>query len=244
MFKRSLFFLLLTISTLLANISTLEEITGVSSQDWIQSGDRWTFEELFEDKRDQILPVLESMGVFEDKLAQKNRYDCAMVLGSLHASVERRFTHLIDEWNRGVRLEKVIFLTGQRPLHIEKEKEFLHLESETAMMVWTWSHMDIPEDLRALSLEIIDAPALPGGGRPTTESTVYAYLETNPIPGSLLIFSCQPYVEYQKVILQLLLPSNFEIEAVGPAGGRNLPTSVLLDTQGKQYSFKHRKFSR
>jgi len=233
------FLLSLIFSFSLFASSQLEHITECNPQEWIQKGDRWTFKDRFEDKREEILSVLDSMGMFEAKEATQSHYDYALVPGALHGSVKRRIDHLIKQWNQGVRFNMIVFLTGQRPLHLEKEKAFLPLKTETAMMIYTWEQAKMPLELREVPLVVIDAPPLPLRGRPTTESTVYVWLKHNPKPGSILMVSSQPYVGYQQAILQTLLPS-FTIEGVGAEGGSSLPTSVLLDTLGKQLSWENK----
>lgn len=171
--------------------------------------------------------------MFKTKWATKKHYDYALVLGALHGSVEMRINHIVEEWNRGIRFDTIVFLTGQRPLHVEKEKEFLSLKDEAAMMVYVWETTNMPPELYEIPLTVVDAPPLPLRGRPTTESTVYAWLELSPNPGSILMVSSQPYIGYQMAVLSTLLPL-FEIEGVGQEGGRTLPISVLLDTIGKE----------
>lgn len=233
MSKRFFILSLLLASFLFCDTPTLEQITKSSPQEWIQKGDRWTFKDRFEDQRDEIYPVLDSMGMFETKWANEKHYDYALVLGALHGAVEMRIHHIVEEWKRGIRFDNVVFLTGQRPLHLEKEKEFLFLKNETAMMVHVWETTEMPPELRAIPLTIVDAPSLPLRGRPTTESTVYAWLELSPKPGSILMVSSQPYIRYQRAVLNTLIPS-FEIEGVGREGERTLPISILLDTLGKE----------
>lgn len=234
--KRFFILSLLLTSFLFCDIPTLEQITKSSPQEWIQRGDRWTFKDRFEDQRDEICPLLDSMGMFETKWASEKYYDYAFVLGALHGAVEMRIHHIVEEWKRGVRFDNVVFLTGKRPLHIEKEKKILSLKNETAMMVHVWETTEMPPELRAVPLTIVDAPPLPLRGRPTTESTVYAWLEMSPELGSILMVSSQPYVRYQKAVLGTLLPL-FEIEGVGQEGGRTLPISILLDTIGKEVTW-------
>lgn len=226
--------LLLTLSPL----DTLLDTLGVSNaQSLYQEGERWNFQDRFENKREEILPILEEMGFFEEKRALKNHYHYGVILGALHSTVEKRIELLIQEWNKGVRFDSIVFLTGERPLHPVMEKDFSG--TETDMMIETWRLMDIPKKLRALPLIIVDAPPLPERGRPTTESTLYAWLEMNPEPGTALFFSNQPFVMYQDAIIQAVLPSDFTAETIGSGGGREYPISVLLDTVAKWIYWKN-----
>ncbi|NRA90392.1 MAG: hypothetical protein HRU43_04615 [Simkaniaceae bacterium] len=239
MSKRFFTLFLLVYSCFYGSLTSLIEITKSEPQGWIQKGDRWNFKEINEDRRSEILPILDEMGMFKTVWAKDAHYNYAIVLGSLQSSVETRIGHLIDEWNRGVRFDEVILLTGQRPLHPEKEKSVLHLKTETAMMLHVWNEAQMPEGLRSTPLTVVDAPPYLERGRPTTESTVYAWLEMSPKPGSILMVSSQPYVGYQNAIFDVLL-QNFDIQAVGREGGRSLPISVLFDTLGKIENWKER----
>lgn len=233
LFKKFIFLLfLLPITLFCGPIETLETITDCPSMGWIQQGERWTFQDWMEDKRDEILPLFDEMGYFKEKRASEKHYTYGVVLGSLYASVSRRMAFLVEEWNRGVRFEKIIFLTGERKLHPEKEP-FDHLKTETDMMIWTWEQMDVPTELRALPLVVIDAKPHPFRNRPNTMLTAQVWMKENPKPGSCLVFSCQPYLNYQEQILKMVLPTTFSVETVGPGGGANNSISVLLDTAAR-----------
>lgn len=240
MSKRFFVLFFLSIIALRADLTQLETITGQKPTEWIQKGDRWDFEDRYKDLKEKILPQLEAMGLFDEKLAQNEHYDYALVLGALQGAVETRVNHLIKEWERGVRFNEVVFLTGQRPLHKSKEAKLFHLKTETAMMLYVWKNTEMPKEMRSIIPTIIDAPPLPSRGRPTTESTVYAWLEHSPKPGSVLMVSNQPYVNYQHAVLSALLPS-FKIEGVGAAGGKNLSLSILMDTLGKETLWREKK---
>ncbi|NGX51295.1 MAG: hypothetical protein K1060chlam2_01160, partial [Chlamydiae bacterium] len=211
MIRFTTLFLIIFTSLLGTPIETLFETLGVANsqeaqEQWSQQGERWTFQDHSEEERSDILSILEEMVSFEIKRASKNHYDYALVLGALYLSVEKRIAHLVDEYSRGVRFDVVVFLTGQRPLHPEKEANFSG--TETDMMVEVWSTFPMPEELRALPLMVVDAPPLPERGRPTTESTLYAWLEAAPNPGSCLFISSQPFVNYQDAIIKFVLPES------------------------------------
>lgn len=230
--KKLFLLFLLPLSLIAGPIETLESITDCPSIGWIQQGERWTFENWMEDKREEILPYFAEMGYFNEKHASENYYTYGVVLGSLHASVTRRMAFLVEEWKRGVRFDTIVFLTGQRKLHPEKEP-FDHLEMEVDMMKWVWEEMDVPAELRALPLIVIDAKPHPFRKRPNTMLTVKQWLQKDPKPGSCLVFSCQPYLNYQEQILKMVLPETFTVETIGPGGGSSYSMSVLLDTAAR-----------
>lgn len=215
----------------------IEIIAASLKEKCFQTGDRWNFEDRFEDKRETLLPLLDQLGCFDAVQASETHYDYGVVLGALRSSVEKRIGFLIDEWKRGVRFDRIVFLTGKRKL--QPKENCNHLDSETEMMRFVWSETEMPEALRLIPLTIVDSPPAFGRDRATTESTVIAWLKMKPTPGHCLIFSSQPYVGYQDAILRTRLPPTFSIETVGPEGGRTLPTSVLMDNLNKwlQWSF-------
>ncbi|MCB1074839.1 MAG: hypothetical protein KDK59_04815 [Simkania sp.] len=196
-----------------------------------QTGDRWNFTNRFEDKRDKLIPLLDELGFFQAVHAKNSHYSYAVVLGALRSSVQKRIDFLVEEWQRGIRFDKVVFLTGKRELR--PIEECPDLQSETEMMIRVWNQTEMPEALKNLTPIIVDSRPAPGRDRATTESTVYAWLELSPNPGSCLVFSSQPYVSYQDAILRARMPKTFPIETIGAEGGRSLPTSVLMDNLAK-----------
>ena len=251
MLKRLLFLLILTFSLFSSAIpsnevlleifnalevplqdTSLKGLADAAQENWRQSGERWDFEERYNGK--EIVPLLKKTGCFETKYAKDNHYKYGLVLGATLPSVRKRIDFLIKEWNRGVRFEKIVFLTGQRPLNekLESSKEFLHgtlPKNETEVMLFVWNEVDLPKELKALPLEVIDAPPIPPLERPTTQSTIEAFLKTQPTEGKCLAFSNQPYIGPQHATLKHFLPRSLPIETVGPLGGESLPASILLD---------------
>lgn len=224
---------------------SLETLAQNAQKFWHQKGDRWTFQDRFEEQKEQILPLLEELGCFKTVQAKHNHYQYGVVLGALAVTVEKRIQFLVQEWKRGIRFDEIIFLTGQRPLHPQKEAQFLdHAKTETDMMLLVWQQTSMPPELRAIPLVVIDAPPVPDRGRPTTASTVYAWLDERPIPGTCLVFSSEPYVGYQNSILSYLLPVSFSIETVGPEGGRHYSTAILIDNVAKWLDWESKRIAR
>lgn len=209
----------------------IEDLATALREKCLQTGDRWTFRERFDEKRETLLPLLDDLGCFNSVYASDTHYTYGVVLGALRIVVQKRIDFLISEWKRGIRFEKIIFLTGKRELRASEGCE--DLTSETEMMLYVWNETKMPSELRKVPLTVVDSPPAPGRDRATTESTVFAWLETKSSPGSCLVISSQPYVGYQDSILKACLPSSFQIETVGPSGGRSLPTAVLMDNLSK-----------
>ena len=66
--------------------------------------------------------------------------------------------------------------------------------------------------------------------RANTEDTLRHWLTTDPIPGTCLAVSSQPFVGYQHSVARTVLPVNFEIETVGDISAEDEPLAVYLDT--------------
>ncbi len=209
----------------------LETLTAQLKEKCHQKGDRWNFTNRFEEERDTLLPLLEELGCFQTVHAKNTQYNYAVILGALRPSVQKRIDFLVEEWQRGVRFDEVIFLTGTRELRPSEECPDLH--SETEMMVRIWDQTTMPETLRNLPLTVVHSGPAHGRDRATTESTVIAWIELTPFPGSCLVFSSQPYVGYQDAILRARMPASFTIETIGVEGGRTLPSSILMDNLAK-----------
>lgn len=134
MFK--MFFLFfIPMSIFCSPLEDLEYLLGSSCLSWYQQGERWNFENRYENHREEVLVLLDSMGFFETKQAQKNHYRYGVILGALQPRVQDRINFLIKQWERGVRFEEIVFLTGQRALHPLYEKDFIGYESDMMILL-------------------------------------------------------------------------------------------------------------
>lgn len=203
---------------------------------WLQRGkERWEFDQRYEEMRPQVWPLFEEMGLLEEIDPTKTHYTYALVHGALLERVRDRINHLTKLWNKGIRFEKIVFLTGERSL-LATEQVAEGLKTEREMVEWVYWHSDCPKEIPVL---FVNAPAKKRSdgtivGRPQTPDTLLSWLQTAPAPGSCLAISNQPYVLYQHAILSRLLPEEFEAETVGPSAQGNLPVALLLDTIAKQ----------
>ena len=213
-----------------------------TQQKWYQPGERWDFHDKFEKEAAEILPLIDEMGLFEEKRASFATYDYCLVLGGHLANVEKRFAFLIEEYNRGTSFKTLVFLTGQRPLDFPVEKlPEDSLTTETDMMKFVWNHMkNLPKGLEKLQPIIVDAPALPVKGRPTTESTVIEWLKTNPKPGRVLSVSSAPYIGYQNSVVTNLLFPDFQVDTIGCSSNKDVSLSILIDNLAKWFLWEAR----
>jgi hypothetical protein len=216
------------------NNGTLDDIVRATQKHWIQSGkERWEFEEVAIKDPQNILGLLKETGCIDEIQTKENSYDYALLLGATAPRVETRLNFLIKEWNRGVRFKRLIFLTGQRMLDPKIETFPDHIKTETDMISFLYRQKDLPEGMRKIPLEIIDAPAhkLENGKmrRPNTKDTLVEWLKQNPAPGKCLFISNQPYVGYQDAVCRLELPDDFIIETIGPEADPSCTFAQYLD---------------
>ena len=214
--------------------STLEEIVNATQSHWIQTGkERWEFEPIEEDKRMQLLPIFKEIGLCDNVNCSSANYDYALVYGGFYSRVLKRIEQLVREYQRGVRFKRIVLLTGQRFLDPKTTERELPLNTETEMMLFIWEHTLMPETLREIPIQVVDAPRqMRADGswvRPTTKDTLIEWLKTAPAPGHCLFISGQPLCGYQDSVARTYLPSNFNIETIGIYSDEELAISIYLD---------------
>lgn len=223
---------------------TREDIIRKTQERWLQKEkERWEFEERFTGRRKEIFPWLRSFGVIDRISSSSQHFDYAAIHGGLFSRVYSRLLFLIDEWNKGVRFDTLVFLTGDRDLVIDREsieifKSFFpdkkipfipKIESEMVEMIYHLT--DLPKEMRDLKVQFIHAPKI-NGKRPNTGHTVQKWLQMKPEAGSVLFISNQPYVHYQHAIAKTYMPLSFTFITVGDAA-QNIPLSIHLDNLAK-----------
>jgi len=207
---------------------------------WIQAGkERWEMERLYEDKRDQAMPLLTELQCVDEIRSGKEHYDYALVLGATGPVMQSRLDFLYEEWLRGIRFDQIVLLTGDRNLDSKIETIPEGLKNETELLLY---HFDRHPLKNLIPTVVIDSPKqiLEDGTirRPTTISTVIEWLKTDPKPGCCLAVSTQPFVGYQEAVIRSVVPKSFEVEAIGPAIGKNYPLSIYLDNFAKWLKYE------
>lgn len=210
---------------------THESIVAETQARWIRPAGKelWQIPDLPE-KKEKIIEYADQLGFIQERLPSKQRYNYGIVMGATVFTIQKRLQFLVQLWKRGTRFDKIVFLTGERPLDpvIESLADVCKTESQAAHYIW--EHMEIPPKMRALPITFIDHP-MKGSVRPSTADTVGAWVKTEPAPGSCLLISNQPYCLYQDAVSRKLFPQPFDIETVGEeASLKSLNAAVILDT--------------
>lgn len=198
--------------------------------------ERWQISERYADQREALMALFSQMGFLEGSHASNLHYDYGVVHGATLHRTRSRIQWLVNEYNRGVRFDAVIFLSGERKLDPQLEipeiREQLREgeampETETQMVRWLWQRLDLPEGLRLLPFTLVDAKA--SDWRAHTGDTATEWVAGAPKAGSILAVSNQPYVSYQDMSLRNRLPSTFTLETIGEPVNGYVMNSVYLD---------------
>ncbi len=217
---------------------SLNEIVNVTQKTWMRPKglERWQIPEKYPEKRDTLLPLFKSLGFIDAVHATQKHYDYGIVHGATVQRSQSRIEWLVQQWERGVRFDSLVFLSGERAL--DKDLELSHIEklwhapeiwptSETEMIAWLWRRMAIPDAMRKLPYTLINASA--SDTRAHTGDTVVEWMAKNPGAGTILAVSNQPFVSYQHMSLLRRLNCAFEVETIGEAASNNTLNAVYLD---------------
>lgn len=196
--------------------------------------ERWEIEDIHEDNRVAILKTFEKMGVLDTLHPVDMHYDYGIVHGATLDRSQSRMLFLIELHNKGIKFDTIVVLSGKRVLTADEQKRLNYAaENEYEMVKIVWDQLDVPESLKQIPITFVDSPMIQKDGiisRPTTGDTIKTWLKSNPMPGSALTISNQPFCEYQDSVTRTYLPRSFQIETVGPAADQDeIRISVLLD---------------
>lgn len=219
---------------------SLDSIIKETQASWLRKPgqERWDIVEQNWEQRAAIFNVFKKIGLLDEVKPKHLQYDYTLLMGALLSRVQTRLQSLIDVWNDGVRFNYIIILSGARPL-IDEELQAYQVSfsgtlptTETEMMKSVYEQTAMPEEMRQIPLIIIDVPMLKNQDgtlrRPSTGDTVDLWLQSNPVPGSCLVVSNQPYILYQDSVTKCLLPDLFSVETFGQED-QNSSIGVHLD---------------
>lgn len=216
---------------------TLASIVAETQKQWIRPAgkERWQVDGDFSaDTKAEIFPLASKLGFIEELKPAAKKYDYCLVLGATVGRMEKRINYLVKMWKDGVRFNQIVFFTGARPLDPAVDRLTAVCKTETEAAHFLWDHAELPEGIRKMPVAFVDVPMIStteGFRRPATGDTVSAWLAVNPLPGTCVAISNQPYCLYQGAVLQTHLPEEFTCEVVGEGANLDcLNGRVLLDT--------------
>ncbi len=214
---------------------TLPSIVQATQKQWLRPAGKetWHIDELSAEKREIILSYAEKLGFIQECLPQKKHYTYAHILGATTGRMEKRISYLVQLYEKGIRFDHVVILTGARPLDpaIDTLLEGCKIESDAGHVLWQTAKM--PEGMRKIPVTFVDTPMIKtekGERRPNTGDTILAWMAMSPVPGTNLFISNQPYVLYQDAAVRAYLPAD-RVETIGEGAKLTAQNSaVILDT--------------
>ena len=227
---------------------------ALAAQKWRRKPgqERWELPEvkLNSQERSMVMNYLDQLGLIQELVPNHSQYDYALVLGATVPRMKRRLNHLSALWKKGVRVKKIVFLVGQRPLSedidqvetliketfdkpvpVEKMEQVRPLtEAEGARLVY--ESTKLPKAMRRVSVEFVDTPRRwqqDHWQRANTRDTLEHWLAQQPAPGTTLVLSDQPHANYQSEVVRQALPDDFQINLAAQAANPDTQVSIYLD---------------
>ena len=218
---------------------TLQDLVKATQKGWLRPAgkERWEIEEQpHEKKRAELLPLFKNMGLVDAWEAKEPSYDYILFMGATVFRMALRMETLHEVLAKLTSYKDIVFLSGCRYL-TDNEKEFLVMRgwnplatTEAGIYPRMFEEFQIPMN-KVVCIDSLETKKADGTMyRPTTADTVKDWLKTNPISGSALVISSQPFCLYQKVVTESLLPTTFKVEAVGVKAPEDTTVAVYLDT--------------
>lgn len=227
---------------------TLADIVAQTQKQWLRApgSERWDIAGTASAADQEIYACLHKLAICQEVYPSGKHYEHVMILGALFDTMVQRMQYAIYLWNQGVRFNNIALLAGARPVvpaqgeNQEALEKFCghaieHMaQTEADLINFVYENIDMPADMRAVPVQIIDVPMLQKADgtmrRPNTADTIEYWLNIKPQPGVVLAVSNQPYVEYQDAVLRTLLPIEYPVQTVGSKCVEDKKIGILLDT--------------
>lgn len=183
--------------------------------------ERWEVEPLAWTRHNtkNIVAALQTLGFVDAIKPRCREVDAICILGATRGRMIDRIAYADLLVEKGVRTHAIIFLTGERYVTIGvdgTEAELTEIAQASAVDNWTkltethvakyiYAHSNLQQ--RGIASYVIDTLAgnLP---RPTTQTTMLElmkWLRQHPEVKRIIFVSNQPYVQYQKALIQAIL---------------------------------------
>ncbi|VHO03442.1 hypothetical protein [Candidatus Rhabdochlamydia sp. T3358] len=231
------------------------QINNWAQKNLLRQGERWQEQtNRFEELKPQIKPLLRELGFVDALFPHFKEYEGVIVHGALLPRARLRLYYLIEQWQQGVRFSHIYFLSGERPLEVNRENESTFMDdsksplkirkdwaaplefpkTEREMIQLVWEQSEIPEDMRKVEVHFINALMKKDAKgessiRPTTDDTVKAWLETKPPHGRYLAITNAPYINRQDLTVRIIAPFKYSFDTVGSGAGQQEKMAIILD---------------
>lgn len=225
---------------------TPTEIVKATQATWLRTAgkERWEAEDPYASRKEELMPLFEQIGVLSEKKTQRTEYDYALIMGGLYRRVADRMAYTAELWGKGIRFKEIVLLGSERGLN-PKEEPVSHFfdfnyqtpveeipKTEYDMMIHVYANTAMPLEMLKTEFTPINTPNTIVNGqtkRATTQDTINQWLKSDPKPGTCLVISNQPHVDYQKSVTKTFLPESFTVDAAGPAWNKAGKVNEILD---------------
>lgn len=202
--------------------------------------ERWNTPDLYEEKKEQLIPIFKKMGLVLEKLPEKKEYEAALILGSANRSIEKKIDLLTSLIQKGTIIKSIVILSGERILS-ENERnavaqdykvpiETLKTEADSIFCILCCMLQRAQITIPIKVIRCLNA-VMPNGTiiRPTRLDTIQKWIEEcNPNEGNYLAFSIQPHSIFEKNVIESVTPENICVEVIAPEW-QNVRVAVYLD---------------
>lgn len=227
---------------------SLADVVAKTQQYWLRKPgtERWQIQQNQFQNGPEMLALFEQLNLLCEKKPQLKHYDYLVVPGALFKTMVNRMNYAIELFKQGISFDTIVLFASDRPLFLDQgehaqafaeymqcsnNSELIKTEADILQMIYNFAEM--PEKMRQLPCQLVSASMKEIDGkmvRPTTKDTVLAWMNKNPKPGTVLLVSNQPNVDFQYLVIQAHLPATFKVEAVGAAADQSgITLDILLD---------------
>jgi hypothetical protein len=228
------------LSTFKISAQTPTQTMKETQKAWLRPAgkERWEVDDVYGARKQELMPLFKDLGLVEEKRPLQSSYDYLLLMGALYTRAKSRLEYAISLSCLGISFKTIVILGSERSLNAQLEPDSLFSgdaipKTEFQMMQWIFEHTLMPSDMYNTTIIWVNAPnTIDENGkiqRATTADTINLFLAANPIPGTCLVISNQPHIEYQAAVTRLLLPESFKIEGAGHALSEKAPVSEILD---------------
>lgn len=211
---------------------------------------------------EEVRALFKKLGDIDAVFPSKKTIDYVFLHGGTIKIMRTRIMFFVKAYESGqLNLSKdvkIVFLTGDRALYPEEDKntllnaypyktrvhwkapkDFPKNEFEAAKFIW--EQLEMPVELRKLPVNFVNAPRPKilhdGLARPHTRDTIATWIYENPKakPGHCLSVSNNPYIYYQQLVLENVFLKvkrwqyEFSIEGIGAQASPKIEIALLLD---------------
>ena len=196
--------------------------------------------------------AVDRMGLSLGREPSLKNYDYAFLYGAFFKGMRYRLRRILEAWDSGIRFKELVVLTGDRKIRLGEgspdNTEGLvatkPLETEEDLAELLLANTELPAGIKVTFIKCRHGRA----GRPSTKDTLKTWLETAPLPGTILAPTHPLIFVYQDLAAKNVLPETFLIDTTAkPFNRRGLGSSkggyvsLVFDTIAKSLYEIHSK---